>query len=751
METSTYHIYRRVIFTLFILCGLTFWGNETQAMSPKNVLLLHSYHQGRLWTDKISEGIQSKFQENGIEGEFYTEYMDTKRFFDGMEGQFVQNLRNTYEAKYHSIDLDVIISSDDNAFQFLLKYRHILFPGVPVVFCGVNHFTDEMLADHPDVTGVLETLDREATIELGIELHPETRHIAFITDTTTTGRGNRRILENWADQERERISPIFIDKKGHGLSHVELITALKDLPKDSIVYFSDFNLYKDGTYVYQRGLLEELSKKIEQPIYSPYSILFGAGIVGGKLNEGFYQGQVAAAMAARILQGEAVVSVPVQKKSPNKFVFDYRQLHRFNLSQKELPEGSLVFYEPVTFYFKYKRYVRLSIVFVGLQTVAIILLLANIRRRKTAESDLLDSEQRFRGIFEQAAVGIALLALDGRWLRVNQKLCNIVGYSKDEMMQRTYQSITHPDDLEADLQHVEQMLAGEIQTFSLENRYIRKDLSHVWINLTVSLVQDETTGVPKYLITIIEDISNRKKTEKDLKKSNEQLRHAEKLSAIGKLSASIAHEFNNPLAGIQSVIEGVKRNIVLNEQDQKLIDLALLECDRVKNLIKNLQDFNRASSGVKQTVDIHTLLDDMLLMVKKEFQNSHISIKREYALELPKVQVVTDQLKQVFLNLLTNAKDAIVDNSGKVTISTEMLNDTIAVRIKDTGSGIAQDDLAYIFEPFFTTKSAVKGTGLGLSVSYGIIKGHGGEILVDSAPGKETTFSVILPVTGEVK
>jgi PAS domain S-box-containing protein len=233
----------------------------------------------------------------------------------------------------------------------------------------------------------------------------------------------------------------------------------------------------------------------------------------------------------------------------------------------------------------------------------------------------------------------------------------------------------------------------------------------------------------------------------DLNLANAQLLHVEKLAAIGRLSASIAHEFNNPLYGIQSVIEGIKKNATMDEDHLQLTDLALAECRRVKILIKSLQEFNRPSSGKKELTDLHLLLDDLLVMIKKDFKNAGVVIKKRYAAELPKVEVVVDQLKQVFLNLLTNAKDAM-DGGGAVIIATEDHGRQVAVQIKDTGNGITAADLPRIFEPFFSTKPTVKGTGLGLSISYGIIKGHGGEITVDTEPGRGTTFTVILPLPG---
>ena len=238
---------------------------------------------------------------------------------------------------------------------------------------------------------------------------------------------------------------------------------------------------------------------------------------------------------------------------------------------------------------------------------------------------------------------------------------------------------------------------------------------------------------------------------RDLQRTHEQLLHAEKLSAIGRLSASIAHEFNNPLFGIQSVLEGLKANAGLADQDCELIDLAISECQRVKKLILNLQDFNRPSSGKKVASDVHLLLNDMIALVNKEYKNYRISINKQYAADLPAIPVVRDQIKQVFLNLLTNAKDIMETTGGSVTVSTELLNDRIAIRFTDTGPGINPASFSRIFEPFYTTKPAIKGTGLGLSVSYGIVKGHGGDIVVDSGNDRGTTFSVLLPVQADLE
>jgi PAS domain S-box-containing protein len=234
----------------------------------------------------------------------------------------------------------------------------------------------------------------------------------------------------------------------------------------------------------------------------------------------------------------------------------------------------------------------------------------------------------------------------------------------------------------------------------------------------------------------------------DLKNLHKKLVHIEKLSAIGRLSASIAHEFNNPLQGVMTIVKIVENHTSLTKDEKELVGLAVQECQRMKDLIVSLQDFNRPSSGISAPVNVPATIDALLLIGKKEFKNRKIQIEKRYAENLPLIMAVPDQLKQVFLNLLNNAIFAC-ENGGKIIIKTEQAGEHVIVDFQDNGIDIDPENMPHIFEPFFTTKPAVKGTGLGLSVSYGIIKKHGGEINVTSELGKGATFSVTLPIEGQ--
>ena len=225
--------------------------------------------------------------------------------------------------------------------------------------------------------------------------------------------------------------------------------------------------------------------------------------------------------------------------------------------------------------------------------------------------------------------------------------------------------------------------------------------------------------------------------------------HSEKLAAIGKLSASIAHEFNNPLQGILSILSGVKKRAIMEAEDAELIDIAIGEGKRISYLIRSLQDFNRPSSGVVATMDVHQSLDSIILLHKNDFTQKRIVMHTDYTPHLPTISAVSDQIKQVFLNLLTNAADACLNRGGVITVSTRQEDDKVVVAIKDNGVGIRPEDIDNIYRPFYTTKSEVKGIGLGLSISYGIVKKHKGEIRIESTPGEGSTFTVVLPIKNE--
>ncbi len=250
-----------------------------------------------------------------------------------------------------------------------------------------------------------------------------------------------------------------------------------------------------------------------------------------------------------------------------------------------------------------------------------------------------------------------------------------------------------------------------------------------------------------YLFSQLSDTVEQLHQEMDKRKhAQEQVLHAEKLAAVGRLSSSIAHEFGNPLMGVKFLLNNLQGKKILSVEDHELIDIGLEECSRMKVLIRNLQQLNRPSIGVKEVLDVHEILDNTLLFQKKLFDRNNITLVKKYDYKIPEIMGVKDQLIQVFINLILNAVYAIPDSGGILSVSTASAGDSVSVTISDTGVGIPEIIQQQIFEPFFTTKPDVEGSGQGLPVSYGIIKSHGGSITVSSSPGEGASFTVNVPI-----
>jgi len=236
-----------------------------------------------------------------------------------------------------------------------------------------------------------------------------------------------------------------------------------------------------------------------------------------------------------------------------------------------------------------------------------------------------------------------------------------------------------------------------------------------------------------------------------LARSEKQMAQADRLASIGQLSAGIAHEINNPLGIILGYTQLLLRGEAKESQryeDLKTIEKHVRNC---KAIVEDLLNFARSSKTKKEMVHIHETIDEVLDFVRRHSKLGEIVIDRNYDPKAPPLLADEKKIKQVLINLVMNARHA-VDQEGTISLSTryDAARGEVVIAVADTGYGIEGKNLPHIFDPFFTTKPTGEGTGLGLSVSYGIIKNHGGDIEVESAPGNGTTFTIRLPAASEV-
>ncbi len=389
----------------------------------------------------------------------------------------------------------------------------------------------------------------------------------------------------------------------------------------------------------------------------------------------------------------------------------------------------------------------------------------DITERNKAEAALREQERMVRALINSVDESIYLFDIDGEILAANETTARRLGLTVEELVGQKWQKLIPAELVMMRTEKVNEILRTGIPL------YFEDERDGIFFGHSAYPVFDENSAITR-LAVFSRDITERRMSLTALKKSQDQLQllnrelelmvehrtlelqetqrqflHAGKLSAIGKLSASIAHEFNNPLQGILSVLKGLTKRAILEEEDRELLGEAIEECDRIKDLIRSLQEFNRPSSGRKRLMDVNEVVDSVLLLYRSDFQGKRISVVRDFAHKLPQIQAVSDQIKQVFLNIMINAADACQRRGGVITVRTWLEDESsVAVAIGDNGVGINPSDMEMIFQPFYTTKPEVKGTGLGLSVCHGIIKNHNGAIRVESQPGRGATFTVVLPI-----
>ena len=354
---------------------------------------------------------------------------------------------------------------------------------------------------------------------------------------------------------------------------------------------------------------------------------------------------------------------------------------------------------------------------------------------KRAEEALREDEERFRGAFDGAASGMALVGLDGRWLQVNRALCEILGYSESELLTRTFQDITHPDERDRDVGQMHKLLAGATRGYQVEKRYLHKDGHIVWVFLSVSLVRD-SAGRPLYFVSHINDLTDRKRLQ-------EQLLQAQKMEAVGRLAGGVAHDFNNVLQSMLSHVQllrafggnPVRVTTVGAELEQQI--------KRASALTRQLLVFSRQESARPECLDLNELIEQASEMLRPLVRED-IAFSLQLAERALVVEADRGQLDQVLVNLIVNASDAI-SAGGTIVIRTGRDGENAWLEVEDTGHGIPADVLPRIFEPFFTTKAIGQGTGLGLAVVHGIVTAHRGRVEVHSDVGRGTTVRAILP------
>jgi PAS domain S-box-containing protein len=374
-----------------------------------------------------------------------------------------------------------------------------------------------------------------------------------------------------------------------------------------------------------------------------------------------------------------------------------------------------------------------------------------VLRRRATEATLRASEERWRSMFEASAVGIAVIDQQNHFAAANEAFQKMVGYTSEELQSLGPLDITHEEDRKATQEMIEDVQSGKRQDCHTEKRYCRKDGKVIWVRVSTARALDSSSalqGIP----AIIEDITERKRAEVAWHDAREALSRATRLTVMGELSASIAHEINQPLAAIITNGHACERFLTFSPPDLDEVKDAVGEIvrdgRRASEVLKRIRAMSKNSAPERRQVDVNHAIAEVLALTRDELLRHRVSVQTDLHSNLPTIMADRVQLQQVVLNLVMNGIDAmraVADRSRILTVRS-LLSDrgNIAVNVADSGIGLDPANRERIFDTFFTTKP--EGMGMGLAISNTIIEAHRGRLWAESGSPFGAVFAFTLPL-----
>lgn len=715
---------------MLLLLSLLVGGVELGAENPRNkqVLILHSYHLGYVWTSNIHDGILEALKVAGVGADIRTEYLDWKHF------PTEENLARQFEslkAKYRGHPFHLIITTDNIATEFALKHREELFSGIPIVFCGYNGFSPALITNVPSVTGVAEHVDGAGTLEVALQLLPQARRVLVVCDGTETGRAVRSTLEAARARFQGRLEFEFL---GEVHATEDVIQAVAKVPPDTLILIGPFNQDREGRFLDLWELPVLLRERgVKAPVFHLYEEALGHGSVGGSLMSGHQQGEAAGRLAVRMLQGEG--RVPVMERPTVRTVVDFREMQRHGIPESRLHSGWAVLNPPRSFYERNKGLVLGSL---ALSLLAVFGLSAILVMRMQAEGAIRRSEARLRTLVQHMPVLICAFDPGGRIIVWNRACEQCTGYSDGEVAddpvaetsellgneaRARLMGLARGEGVESEIELGLRAKNGEMRTvrwFSESRRF-------------------PIPGWAGWVVGV--DVTRQLEAE-------EQLRRSQRMESLGTLAGGIAHDFGNLLTAIQGSVQLLEEDGDDPGQRQHHADVIGQAARRGADLVKQLMGFARAEPATLESVDIHELLGELRQMLERTLPRN-IDLEIELGASNHSIRGDGGQIMQMLLNLALNARDAM-PTGGRVLFRTENKDGKICIAVQDTGIGMSPEVQRKIFEPFFTTKAPGKGTGMGLAMTYTLVQNHSGQIRVESESGQGTTFHLSFPLPSQL-
>jgi len=730
--SSAIGIDKRIIMVPLLLCFFFIFSMQrisgADPSPKKHVLVLNSYHKGLSWTDNIVKGVESVLPPESNHLEISFEYMDTKR---NSSDRYFTKLYEIYKIKYEKERFDVIIACDNDALNFVSKYRKTLFVDTPIVFCGINDFQDSMVWDPSMVTGVVEETDMKSTLDLALKLFPAASRVVVIDDKTTTGVAMKNELMQVMPYFKDRVHFVFFED----FDISELRQKVRNIPPDSIILLLLVNRDKTGNFFTYEESLAFIYDESKVPIFSVWDFYLGGGIVGGMLTSGYSQGRTAAEMALRVMHGTKVADIPLVRKSPNRFMFDYSQLKRFGVSTYRIPKESAIISLPDSFYSKYKTFILGIGATIFTLSLIIFVLLVNISQRRKVEKALRESEEKYRDLYDHAPDMYHSINGEGIIIDCNETEARMLGYSKEEIIGRPVTDFWTKESKSLHEQDFP-IIKSEIKEREFEREFVRRDGSTFIASLHVFTETDKNNMFVKTK-TIAHDITESKSLENELKNSREELRslsaHLQSVREEERrcIASEIHDELGQVLTTLKLDLSWLKTRLA--KESNQLSTSVQSMSDLVDKTIESVQ---RISSELRPGVLDHLGLSDAIEWLagevcgRKGLQYDIIIEPEDVELDQNRSIAIFRIFQEALTNIVRHSEATMVE------VHLEKGRSALSLEVRDNGIGIPPEKLSD-------------------HNSYGLIgireraRYLGGEARIEGLPGSGTTVVVNIPLDNE--
>jgi PAS domain S-box-containing protein len=671
----------------------------------------------------------------------YVEYLDAGRF---PEKHDIQAQFEFIQKKYAREKIDLFIPMGPGILSLISQYLSPRFDEIPTVFIEFRSgYPDAPPIDRkPNMTGLIAEPDYKKTFEAALSLHPGTTQAFIITGSSPSDRFLESIIRVAYREYEDRVKITYLS----GLAIEELLQKISSLPKKSIVIYVSLMQDAKGVKYYGTESLSILSEASSAPVYGDWEQFIGHRIVGGYVLGIKPNAVKVGQLALRIFQGEHPNTIPVERGSII-YMFDWKEMKRWGIKEKNLPEGSIIANKELTFFEAFKWYIFGTILFAIIETLLVIFLIALYRKQKNVEKQLHEAAEEWRATFDSIQDLIFILDRSLKVLRVNAPALAFLNLPAERVQGRQCYALMHGTNNPPETCLIPVMT----RTKRPEDTEFYDQKRKAWFHISAAPILDEKGEITS-IVHQIRDITAEKRAEAEIHQARAELLRIERSFRINELTASLAHELNQPLAAILSNAQAALHFLEADKPDlnefREILQDIIRDNKRAGTVIRSIRSMMKREEEKKTQIILNDVLQNVVTIFHSEAVFRNVDIETDFEKSLSPVLADGIQLQQVTLNLIMNAAEAMNQNSPeerKIILRTEAVDTCVRVSVRDLGQGIREENLERVFQPFFTTKG--NGLGLGLAIGKSIIEAHGGRIWAENHPEGGAVFAFELPIT----